>query len=88
MIGEQPLTSSPRLRKAVIRRICNFGNGRMEIHSAVLEALVRDADDVERLRKVEQAAIQLQDNVRTGSYESTGMAEDALFALLRPEDQK
>ncbi|MTK12673.1 MAG: hypothetical protein F8N39_11490 [Clostridiaceae bacterium] len=40
----QRLTTTPRLRRAIYRRISNFGCGRMEVHSAVLEALVNDAE--------------------------------------------
>lgn len=44
-----PLRSTKRLRDVLLRRIARFGNGRVEIHTAVLEAVTNDAayaDDV------------------------------------------
>ena len=47
---EKPLTSSPRLRRMLLERIRNFGCGRVEVHTAVLEAVTNDAEATARLR--------------------------------------
>lgn len=48
MFRNSPPRTTKRLRDAINRRISRFGSGRMEIHSAILEALVREADEAER----------------------------------------
>lgn len=48
----KPLTSSPRLRRALMKRIIDFGCGRVEVHTAVLEAVTNDAERASRLRAV------------------------------------
>ena len=47
---EKPLTSTPILRRALRKRIGDFGCGRVEVHTAVLEAVTNDAEDAARLR--------------------------------------
>jgi hypothetical protein len=39
------MRTTARLRANLLARIRRFGSGRMEVHSAILEALIRDLDD-------------------------------------------
>lgn len=48
----KPLTSSPRLRRMLLERIRSFGCGRVEVHTAVLEAVTNDAERAAKLRAV------------------------------------
>jgi hypothetical protein len=38
------LSTTERLRTAILRRIGRFGSGRFEIHSAIVEALINDVE--------------------------------------------
>lgn len=46
----KPLASSPNLRRALMKRISDYGCGRIEIHTAVLEAVTNDAEEAAKLR--------------------------------------
>ena len=44
--------TTPHLRAQLLKRIANFGSGRVEIHTAILEALIRESS---RAFELEQA---------------------------------
>lgn len=80
------LTTTKRLRAAIYRRIAGFGLGRMEIHSAVLEALVNDAEEhatwkeqVERREVLRVSASlfdHLEDKLRAAEGQLSAINED------------
>ena len=40
----------PHLRKAILRRISDFGRGRIEVDSMVLESLIAESNELARLQ--------------------------------------
>jgi hypothetical protein len=42
--------TTERMRQVLLRRIGRYGIGRMDIHSAILEGLVKDSERAEKLK--------------------------------------
>lgn len=75
---DKPLTSSPVLRRALRKRISDYGIGRVEVHTAVLEAVTNDAEEAAKLRALVARLTSVAANL---ARETTDPGTEALAAI-------
>ena len=75
----KPLTSSPRLRRMLFKRIEDFGCGRVEVHTAVLEAVTNDAEEAVKLRALVKRLTDVAEDLASNSSDPGTEALAAIY---------